>query len=82
MFCTRHARMASSARAAAKALGLESSPTRPPTADGDQSAGGHGRTSAPVLMEKKYGIKMANGQDAIKGRCGGWPTWAITTSST
>jgi serine---pyruvate transaminase len=65
----RHAKMASAARAAAKALGLELFAN--PPADGltvIKVPAGMDGTAALALMEKKYGIKMANGQDAIKGK--------------
>jgi aspartate aminotransferase-like enzyme len=65
----RHAKMAAAARAAAKAMGLELFAN--PPADGltvIKAPAGMDGTAALALMEKKYGIKLANGQDAIKGK--------------
>lgn len=65
----RHARMAAAARAGAKAMGLELFAKQP--ADGltviTVPAGIDG-TAALGKLEKNYGIKLANGQDTLKGK--------------
>jgi aspartate aminotransferase-like enzyme len=65
----RHARMAAAARAGATALGLTL--FAEPPADGltviNVPAGLDG-TAALGKMEKQYGVKLANGQDTLKGK--------------
>src|SRR5436190_10910407 len=65
----RHARMAAAARAGARAMGLELFAKQP--ADGltviTVPAGIDG-TAALGKLEKKYGLKLANGQDTLKGK--------------
>jgi serine---pyruvate transaminase len=65
----RHARMAAAARAGAKAMSLELFAKQP--ADGltviKVPAGVDG-TAALGVLEKKYGVKLANGQDMLKGK--------------
>src|SRR5438105_63927 len=65
----RHARMAAAARAGATALGLTLFAESP--ADGltviNVPAGIDG-TAALGKMEKQYGVKLANGQDTLKGK--------------
>jgi aspartate aminotransferase-like enzyme len=65
----RHARLAAAARAGARAMGLELFAQRP--ADGltvmTVPAGLDG-TAVLGKLEKKYGIKLANGQDNLKGK--------------
>src|SRR5262245_14894472 len=66
---TRHARMAAAARAGAKAMGLELFARQP--ADGltvIKVPVGIDGTAALGKLEKKYGIKLANGQDTLKGK--------------
>jgi aspartate aminotransferase-like enzyme len=64
---TRHARFAAAARAAFQALGLEIFPERPNNAltvvrsPVDSSA-------LLAKLEKQFGMKLANGQDALKGK--------------
>jgi aspartate aminotransferase-like enzyme len=65
----RQARYAAAAQAGFKALGLKIFPVRPSTAltvaevpaaiDGNELL---------ALVEKKYGLKLANGQDSLKGK--------------
>jgi aspartate aminotransferase-like enzyme len=65
----RHARMASAARAGAKALGLELFAN--PPADGltvMKVPEGMDGTVILTAMEKRYGVKFANGQDNLKGK--------------
>jgi aspartate aminotransferase-like enzyme len=65
----RHARVAAAARAGAQALGLELFAKQP--ADGltvmtvPQGIDG---TAVLGKLEKKYGLKLANGQDTLKGK--------------
>jgi aspartate aminotransferase-like enzyme len=65
----RHARVAAAARAAVQAMGLELFAKQP--ADGltviTVPAGIDG-TAALGKLEKKYGLKLANGQDTLKGK--------------
>lgn len=65
----RHARMAAAARAGAEAMGLKLFAAEP--ADGltviEVPAGIDG-TAVLSRMEKQYGIKLANGQDTLKGK--------------
>jgi len=65
----RHAKMAAAARAGATALGLELFAEAP--ADGltviKVPAGIDGNTALSKL-EKQYGLKLANGQDTLKGK--------------
>jgi aspartate aminotransferase-like enzyme len=65
----RHARMAAAARAGAKAIGLELFAEHP--ADGltvmKVPPGIDGNLVLSTL-EKKYGVKLANGQDTLKGK--------------
>ncbi|MFL5330052.1 MAG: pyridoxal-phosphate-dependent aminotransferase family protein [Gemmataceae bacterium] len=65
----RHGRMAAAARAGAKAMGLEIFAQQP--ADGltviTVPAGIDG-SAALGKMEKQYGLKLANGQDTLKGK--------------
>ena len=65
----RHARMSAAARAGAAAMGLKLFAAEP--ADGltviEVPAGIDG-TAALGRMEKQYGIKLANGQDTLKGK--------------
>jgi aspartate aminotransferase-like enzyme len=65
----RHARMAAAARAGAKALGLELFTESP--ADGltvIKVPAGIDGTAVLQKMEKQYGVKLANGQDTLKGK--------------
>jgi aspartate aminotransferase-like enzyme len=65
----RHARIAAAARAGIKAMGLELFAERP--ADGLTVAKmPEGLESSPLikLMEKKYGLRLADGQDTLKGK--------------
>lgn len=66
---SRHARMAAAARAGARAMGLELFAEQP--ADGltviKVPAGVDG-SSVLSTMEKQYGVKLANGQDTLKGK--------------
>ncbi len=65
----RHAKMAAATRAAVLALGLELFADHP--ADGltvIKVPAGMDGSAALTLMEKKYGIKLANGQDNLKGK--------------
>jgi aspartate aminotransferase-like enzyme len=65
----RHARMASAARAGVRAMGLEVFAERP--ADGltvITVPEGIDGTAALSKLEKKYGMKLANGQDNLKGK--------------
>jgi aspartate aminotransferase-like enzyme len=65
----RHARMAAAARAGAKAMGLELFARQP--ADGltvIKVPAGIDGTAALGKLEKKYGVKLANGQDTLKGK--------------
>lgn len=65
----RHARMAQAARAGAAALGLELFAERP--ADGltvITVPPGIDGTAILSAMEKKHGLKLANGQDNMKGK--------------
>jgi len=65
----RHARLANAARAGVKGMGLELLAERP--ADGLTVAKmPAGIDSSVVLskMEKQYGLKLANGQDTLKGK--------------
>ena len=65
----RHAKMAAAARAGAKALGLELFAEAP--ADGltvIKVPAGIDGNAALSKLEKQYGIKLANGQDTLKGK--------------
>lgn len=65
----RHARIAKAARAGVKAMGLELFAERP--ADGLTVAKmPEGLDSSPLLskLEKQYGLRLANGQDTLKGK--------------
>jgi aspartate aminotransferase-like enzyme len=65
----RHARMAAAARAGAKAMGLELFAEQP--ADGltvIKVPPGVDGNRVLSTMEKKYGVKLANGQDTLKGK--------------
>lgn len=65
----RHGRMARAARAATKAMGLEL--FADPPADGltvIQVPSGMDGTSILGKLEKQYGLKLANGQDTLKGK--------------
>jgi len=65
----RHARIAAAARAGIKAMGLELFAERP--ADGLTVAKmPAGLESSPLIkqMEKQYGLRMADGQDTLKGK--------------
>lgn len=65
----RHARMANATRAAVKAMGLEVFADHP--TDGltvIKVPAGMDGSAALALMEKKYGVKLANGQDMLKGK--------------
>lgn len=65
----RHARIAKAARAGVKAMGLELFAARP--ADGLTVAKmPEGLDSSPLLskLEKQYGLRLANGQDTLKGK--------------
>ncbi len=65
----RHARMASAARAGAKAMGLELFAEQP--ADGltvIKVPVGIDGNAVLAAMEKKFGVKLANGQDSLKGK--------------
>jgi aspartate aminotransferase-like enzyme len=65
----RHARIAKAARAGVKAMGLELFADRP--ADGLTVAKmPEGLDSSPLLskLEKQYGLRLANGQDTLKGK--------------
>jgi aspartate aminotransferase-like enzyme len=65
----RHARIAAAARAGIKAMGLELFAERP--ADGLTVAKmPEGLDSSPLLkqLEAKYGLRLANGQDTLKGK--------------
>lgn len=66
---SRHARMAAAARAGAKALKLELFAEAP--ADGltvMKVPAGIDGTAALGKLEKQYGLKLANGQDTLKGK--------------
>lgn len=66
---TRHARIASACRTAVQALGLQLFAKQP--ADGltvISVPSGVDGTAALGRMEKQYGLKLANGQDTLKGR--------------
>ncbi len=66
---TRHARVAAAARAAIKGMGLELFAERP--ADGltvAQMPAGIDSSAVLSKMEKQYGLKLANGQDQLKGK--------------
>jgi aspartate aminotransferase-like enzyme len=65
----RHARNAAAARAGVQALGLELFASRP--ADGltvAKAPPGIDSTTILGKLEKQYGIKLANGQDTLKGQ--------------
>jgi len=65
----RHARIARAARAGAKAMGLEL--FADPPADGltvIQVPSGVDGTAILGKLEKQYGLKLANGQDTLKGK--------------
>src|SRR5438552_3818531 len=65
----RHARVAAAARAGVRALGLELFAKQP--ADGLTAItvpAGIDGTAALGKLEKKYGLKLANGQDTLKGK--------------
>jgi aspartate aminotransferase-like enzyme len=67
----RHARVAAAARAGVQALNLELFPTQP--ADGltiFKVPAGIDGVALLGIMEKKYGVKLAGGQDALKGKIG------------
>ncbi len=65
----RHAKMATAARAASKAMGLELFAERPNNGLTviTVPAGVDGSATLKA-MEKKYGFKLADGQDAMKGK--------------
>lgn len=66
---TRHARIASACRTAVQALGLQLFAKQP--ADGltvISVPSGVDGTAALGRMEKQYGLKLANGQDTLKGK--------------
>jgi aspartate aminotransferase-like enzyme len=65
----RHARAAAAARAGIQALGLELFAKQP--ADGltvAKAPPGIDSTTILTKLEKQYGMKLANGQDALKGK--------------
>ncbi len=65
----RHARIAAAARAGIKALGLELFAERP--SDGLTAVKmPEGMDSTPIIqkLEKQYGLRLANGQDVLKGK--------------
>ncbi len=65
----RHAKMAAAARAGARAMGLELFADQP--ADGltvIKVPNGIDGTAVLTRMEKQYGVKLANGQDTLKGK--------------
>lgn len=65
----RHAKNAAAARAGIQALGLELFAKRP--ADGltvAKAPAGLDSTTIIANLEKQYGIKLANGQDTLKGK--------------
>jgi serine---pyruvate transaminase len=65
----RHARMAAAARAGARGLGLELFAEQP--TDGltvIKVPAGIDGNAVLATMEKKYGVKVANGQDSLKGK--------------
>jgi aspartate aminotransferase-like enzyme len=65
----RHARIAGACRAAVAAMGLELFAKAP--ADGltvIRVPAGIDGTAALGRLEKEYGIKLANGQDSLKGK--------------
>ncbi len=65
----RHARVAAATRAAVRALGLELF-AQPPSDGLTVMAVPAGLDGTAVLgkLEKKYGLKLANGQDTLKGK--------------
>ena len=66
---TRQDKYARAARAGFQALGLEIFPTQPNTAlTVVKSPNGVDSTQVLSKLEKKYGLKLANGQDALKGK--------------
>jgi aspartate aminotransferase-like enzyme len=65
----RHARMGSAARAAIRAIGLENFAERPNNALTVITVpAGIDGTELLKNLEKKYGYKLANGQDTLKGK--------------
>jgi len=65
----RQARFAAAARAGFQALGLELFPSRPNTAlTVVKMPPGVDSSSVLAKLEKQYGLKLANGQDALKGK--------------
>src|SRR5262245_34160387 len=65
----RHARMGSAARAAIRAMGLENFAERPNNALTVITVpAGIDGTELLKNLEKKYGYKLANGQDTLKGK--------------
>jgi aspartate aminotransferase-like enzyme len=66
---TRQDKYARAARSGFQALGLEIFPTQPNTAlTVVKSPNGVDSTQVLSKLEKKYGLKLANGQDALKGK--------------
>jgi aspartate aminotransferase-like enzyme len=66
---TRQARYAAAARAGVQALGLEIFPVRPSNAlTVPKSPPGIDSSDLLALLEKKHGLKLANGQDSLKGK--------------
>jgi len=65
----RQAKYAAAARAGFQALGLELFPTQPNTAlTVVKAPPGIDSTEVLTRLEKKYGLKLANGQDTLKGK--------------
>jgi aspartate aminotransferase-like enzyme len=65
----RHARLAGAARAGAKAINLEIFAERPSNAmTAITVPAGVDGTSVLSILEKKYGYKLADGQDNLKGK--------------
>ncbi|MFO0965923.1 MAG: alanine--glyoxylate aminotransferase family protein [Gemmataceae bacterium] len=65
----RQQRYAEAARAGFQAIGLELFPVRPNTAlTVVKSPDGVDSTNILNVLEKKYGLKLANGQDTLKGK--------------
>ena len=65
----RQARYAAAARAGFQALGLELFPSKPNTAlTVIKMPSGIDSTAVLGKLEKQYGLKLANGQDTLKGK--------------
>ncbi len=65
----RQAKYAAAARAGFQALGLELFPSQPNTAlTVVKTPPGIDSTAVLAKLEKQYGLKLANGQDALKGK--------------